>query len=214
MKKKIALLFALLLTASATLVACGDKCDPHVDEDRDELCDVCGETVTYDRTYLNFEGLYNPDYAPELPETIDFGKAKNNSNLENLTFTEFSQVRLAAFTNYEAKADEVKYAVLNVETAEVILTLKQEAADAVVTARAEFLRAGNEDFILVVESNRAYVEQGLVKYSSELYTADGKKVTGKKSRTTTKDIAGKAAGAAARTATRQLTRSILGNLLK
>lgn len=179
MKKKIALLFALLLTASATLVACGDKCDPHVDEDRDELCDVCGETVTYDRTYLNFEGLYNPDYAPELPETIDFGKAKNNSDLENLTFTEFSQVRLAAFTNYEAKADEVKYAVLNVETAEVVLSLKMEAEDALVTSHAQFIQVGDEDFILVVETNRTHEALGLIEHTAELYTADGKKVTSK-----------------------------------
>lgn len=179
MKRKIALLFALLLTASAALVACGDKCD-HVDEDRDEACDNCGETVTYDRTYLSFEGLYNSSYEPEIEEKIEFGKAKNNSSLANMTILYRSEGGgLVSFVNAEAKADEIKYAVLNVETAEVVLTLKKEAEDSVVTSSAEFLRVGNEDFVLVTETNTTHAEQGVMKYSTELYTADGKKITTK-----------------------------------
>ena len=63
----------------------------------------------------------------------------------------------------------------------------------------------------VKEPGTQYAYDSMVSY---MLAAVVQKVTGKKSKTTTKDIAGKALGSAARTATKQLTRSVLGNLIK
>ena len=172
MKKKIALLLVLVLSLSFVLASCGE-CAEHVDEDVNGICDKCEAEVPIpepDPEYLGFEGYYVTDYkeswAPAAAATkIDEIKDCSLYGVYN---------NLAVYRNYSAEKDEIKYAVLNLDTGKVVYTLKMEADDAVVTKSAYVTSSYGP--AIIEETQIDETNEFAPVYTTTYYTALGEKI--------------------------------------
>lgn len=159
MKRNIVLLLACVLALSAVLTSCGGG---------------KGES-----NYLGFEGIYNSSYEPEKEKEVAYGKAEYASSLEGMTVEESFRT-LLTFVNYEAVEGEAKYAVLNTQTGNVVVTLYKEFAEDTTESYVEILNANEGvEFIKVV--TRDYSGNNGYAYTMDIYTALGEKITTKTS---------------------------------
>lgn len=159
MKRNIVLLLACVLALSAVLTSCGGG---------------KGES-----NYLGFEGIYNSSYEPEKEKEVAYGKAEYASSLEGMTVEESFRT-LLTFVNYEAVEGEAKYAVLNTQTGNVVVTLYKEFAEDTTESYVEILNANEGvEFIKVV--TRDYSGNSGYAYTMDIYTALGEKITTKTS---------------------------------
>ena len=122
------------------------------------------------------------------------------------------------YGKYDKIVDRESAFEVLMEEAEAALKAEQEAAEAEAQEKAAKEEAKTKKAsggnTLLKGIFGAVVGAVVTSVTSSIGNEVSKKVTGKKSKTTTKDIAGKVLGSAARTATKQLTRSVLGNLIK
>lgn len=151
MKRSIALLLVLVLALSFVLVSCGTKtCDTHVDDNIDEICDVCEAAVPFTPTYLGFKDIYNTVYESDEKEALI--AAVKVDKLNGMKYSsKKSAGNLAVFENDEAKAGSLKLAVLNTDTGAVVLELfmeKYEGTDPYTSRKsAEVITCGSNYFI-------------------------------------------------------------------
>ena len=122
------------------------------------------------------------------------------------------------YGKYDKVVDRESAFEVLMEEAEAALKAEQEAIEAEAQEKAAKEEAKTKKAsggnTLLKGIFGAVVGAVVTSVTSSIGNEVSKKVTGKKSKTTTKDIAGKVLGSAARTATKQLTRSVLGNLIK
>ena len=180
MKRKIALLLVLVLSLSVVLAACSSSCDEHVDADRNEICDVCEEYVKYVPAYLGFEGIYNTALEEEDDDEILYSKAQINSSLNDMTFDYNGSGNLVVFRDYSAEAGETKALVLNTDTGETVLVLKEEDDDATVEKEVRIDTNNYDTFIRVIETDTT--DRNSTVYKQTLYTALGEEITSKTSK--------------------------------
>ncbi|MBQ3016000.1 MAG: hypothetical protein IJD79_04390 [Clostridia bacterium] len=186
MKRKIALLLVLVLSLSVVLTACDKKCKSHVDADLNEACDNCGEYVEYTPTYMGFEGIFNGTFEAEDEDDdkVVYGKADHVSELNDMDVSGMSG-NLIVFKNDNAEAGKDKAIVLNTETGDIVLTLKEEDDDATVTKSLtlypnDYYSSSNVYFIRVTETDTT--DKNSTVYKQTLYTALGEEITSKTSK--------------------------------
>ena len=185
MKRKIALLLVLVLSLSVVLTACDKKCESHVDADLNETCDNCGEYVEYTPTYLGFEGIFNGTFeAEDEDDDKVYGKAEDVPELNDMDVSDMSG-NLVVFENDNAEAGKDKAIVLNTETGDIVLTLKEEDDDATVTKSLtlypnDYYSSSNVYFIRVTETDTT--DKNSTVYKQTLYTALGEEITSKTSK--------------------------------
>lgn len=139
MKRRIALLLVLVLALSFVLASCGTKeCDVHVDEDINEICDVCEAAVPYTPTYLGFEGYYNTAYenkninaayaAEAASKLKGFEKGAYTDDI-NTSRANYKLIFIKASHPDNTKSSDVKLIVVNAETKAVVTTIYQEKTE-------------------------------------------------------------------------------------
>ena len=173
MKKRVALAMAMVLALPVALTAC--KCKKHVDKNWDAVCDKCGETISYENTYLGFEGMFNSSYQEEDYTIRKYGQATRSYRLENLSMQqpEYSDAKLIAFSNSSAVEGATKYAVLNTTTGEVVFSLTKEYYTSTMTSSATIYTEGENSFIL----KREKTDGG--KYTQTIYNEFGREILSK-----------------------------------
>lgn len=180
MKRKIALLLVLVLAFSAALVSCGKKCKDHGDADMDGLCENCGKTVT---ARIGLEGVYVSEVEPSGKKP--YSQAESLSALDGMIMQNSGGELYAYSYNYVIpEAGDIKYAVLNSKTGEVVYKLIKEASGAKVTATAAFQSCYNNNggytyFIRETKTDRT--NESDIVYTQTLYSALGEKITSKTS---------------------------------
>lgn len=161
MKTKIALLLVLILCVSVFLPACGKK-------DTDNK--------------LSFAEIFNASYDDSDADYSwkVYTKAEIASELTGMTMDGY-QGDFLFFRNYYATEGETKVAVLNTETGEIVLTLKQEEADAKVTYNVVAVSANYDSFLQVTKTDMTDEENPVYTYT--IYTPNGEEITSKTSKT-------------------------------
>jgi len=181
--KKLALFLILVLMLSLALVSCGG-CETHTDADYDEVCDVCGEAAPLTPEYLGFEGIYNTTYESDKEEALK--AATKIDEIKDMSY-DGSYNNLAIFRDYTAEEGETKYAVINVDTAKVVYSLKQEVTTGdnatKITKSANVRSIGYYDgYALIVETAADATDEYSVSYTTTVYSALGTSIASKTSK--------------------------------
>ncbi len=177
MKKRIALLLAiaLMLSCVTVLISCNEKCSEHIDDDINEICDVCGETVPYTPEYLGFAGYYNTTYENET-------SVEALSNVKELyAITDFQNVSTGTYGNIfyirnnNAQEGAKKFIAVNLDTESEVYHLNREADLAATKSTAELTSI--QGYTIIVVETETVLDDYNKTYTKSFYTALGVMIT-------------------------------------
>lgn len=179
MKRKILALLVLALAISAFLTACKDKeCDTHTDSNGDEICDECGDRIVFNPTYLGIESVFKTDFDESSTISGMYSKAERVGQLKDMIINNYHG-NLLEYANNSPDPGEIKYALVDSRTGNVVFTLVKEEYDSMITETASVSTVSGSNFITVKRTDTTDFEHTV--YTQTLYTEYGHLITSKSS---------------------------------
>lgn len=168
MKRILSFILCLSIIGATmlSLSACKKECKNHTDDNKDAVCDECGQRLDgYD--------LMPKDLFIQYKETVPtyFDEPEINSLLKNMTEEYTSSItNLVLFQNQKAAPGNIKAAVLNVDQGEIVCSIYAEEEDDDNTSTLLVLNN------IIVKQTAYYIGNTITSYRSTIYDSKGREI--------------------------------------